>query len=237
MDSSIRPYTCRTYCSLAMSPTNKTPHMPQKPCMGAAASGSSIFSLRSNAHTPSKMNEATKPHKRAAAGSITEHPAVTETSPQSNPLQTAPGSHLPVLILRNKSDVIPPMAPDRVVQTAARPTISKSVLPWMASCEPGLNPNQPNHNVKVPITTSVIEWPSNPSVGLPFESKRPDRGPMMYAPTSPARPPTICTTPLPAKSIIPESRKGSSRKPVSQPSRDQIQCATTGYTKPLRKIE
>ena len=49
-----------------------------------------------------------------------------------------------------------------------------------------------------PRTTSVAEWPGM-SIGAPLESKRPRRGPTMMQPMRPVRPPTMCTTPEPAR--------------------------------------
>ena len=61
----------------------------------------------------------------------------------------------------------------------------------------------------------------------------------MAAPTKPATPPVMCTMPEPAKSSIPvlNMRGPFSRHGPSQPSVDQPQCTTTGYTKAVRKKE
>eukprot|EP00181_Compsopogon_caeruleus_P001035 CAMPEP_0184684674 /NCGR_PEP_ID=MMETSP0312-20130426/16276_1 /TAXON_ID=31354 /ORGANISM="Compsopogon coeruleus, Strain SAG 36.94" /LENGTH=69 /DNA_ID=CAMNT_0027138099 /DNA_START=93 /DNA_END=298 /DNA_ORIENTATION=- len=58
--------------------------------------------------------------------------------------------------------------------------------------------------MKVPKVQSVAECPGMGTT-LPSASNLPSRGPTMIAPMSPANPPTIWTTPLPAKSRYPES--------------------------------
>merc|ERR1711916_59126 len=79
------------------------------------------------------------------------------------------------------------------------------------------------------------------SLTTPF-SKRPRRGPTMIAPSMPDRPPTMCTTPEPAKSIMPTLLKTGSPVPGPlnaeiQPLVSHTQCTTTGYTHEVRKNE
>ena len=96
----------------------------------------------------------------------------------------------------------------------------------MPSVEPGLKPYQPNHRMKVPSTTRLALWPG---IGFTLPaSNRPMRGPSTVAPASAAAPPTMCTTPQPAKSTTPMPSIGSLEKAESQPSLLQIQCTTTG---------
>jgi len=52
-----------------------------------------------------------------------------------------------------------------------------------------------------PGTWSDADWPWN----LAGSSNRPMRGPRMAAATKAAMPPVMCTTPEPAKSIMPDS--------------------------------
>ena len=59
----------------------------------------------------------------------------------------------------------------------------------------------PNHKKKNPRVTSTVEWPGM-LLGLPFSSNRPIRGPRITAPTNAPVPPTMCTTPEPAKSFV-----------------------------------
>lgn len=96
--------------------------------------------------------------------------------------------------------MMPPAAPARVVVTAARPEVMAKLMLVMVMVDPGLKPYQPNHSSTVPSTTRVAEWPGM-STGLPLLSKRPMRGPTKMQPHMPLMPPTMCTTPEPAKSM------------------------------------
>mmetsp|Transcript_2117 Transcript_2117/g.3616 ORF Transcript_2117/g.3616 Transcript_2117/m.3616 type:complete len:233 (-) Transcript_2117:774-1472(-) len=227
------PYACVTYLPRAKNPTKSTPNTPQPPCMGAAERGSSMWNRSRRSQSASNRSAASTPHRTAAAGSSTEHPAVTETRPARMALQAAPRSQWPHFMRARNRPLMPPLAPARVVVTAVRPTISNKtvsspVSPMMANADPGLNPYHPNHSMNVPNTTSVIEWPWKFGAGLPSLPKRPLLGPIIMAPINPAMPPTACTTPLPAKSIMPESKRGSELNALRYPSSAQIQCTTTG---------
>mmetsp|Transcript_9779 Transcript_9779/g.21801 ORF Transcript_9779/g.21801 Transcript_9779/m.21801 type:complete len:200 (+) Transcript_9779:636-1235(+) len=199
--------------------------------MGAAHSGSSILSLRNSQHVPSKMQAPTKPAMMAAHGSSTCAPAVMDTKPTSTLLVTVSRSHALALKKPSIRPVSPPAAPDSVVHTAARPMTVADSIDVTTRTEPGLKPYQPNHRKHVPSTTRVAEWPGM-STGSPFESKRPMRGPTRIAPHMPEKPPTMCTTAEPAKSMKPQLSKGvpkvSSRQYPSQPGDDHTQCTTTG---------
>ena len=111
------------YSFLASRPTTKTPHIPQKPCMGAADSGSSMRRRRKSAHTASNRRVPTAPAISAAHGSSTWHPAVMETKPTRVPLHTASRSQARWRRKAEVSAVSVPAAPDSVVVTAARPTV------------------------------------------------------------------------------------------------------------------
>lgn len=50
-------------------------------------------------------------------------------------------------------------------------------------------------------------------------------------------PPVMCTTADPAKSIIPTPNSGLTLPELRNPLRDQIECATTGYTNPVKRTE
>mmetsp|Transcript_36817 Transcript_36817/g.80215 ORF Transcript_36817/g.80215 Transcript_36817/m.80215 type:complete len:202 (+) Transcript_36817:451-1056(+) len=199
-----------------------TPKAPQKPCMGAAPRGSSILSFSSIVLPRSKRTPESAPISRAAAGSTTEQPAVMPTSPERTPLHAWDRSQVLDLPKFHMSDDTPPAAAEMVVVTAVRDTVSTA--PLMASMEPGLNPYQPNHRIKVPSTTSVTECPWKLGLGEPSLWKRPLLGPMIAAPMSPAKPPVMCTTPLPAKSIMPLSHTSASGlNALNQPWEAQIQ--------------
>ena len=76
----------------------------------------------------------------------------------------------------------------------------------IASWEPPLNPNQPNHKIKVP---KVANGKFEPGIGLtlPSEPYLPFLAPRIIAPVSAAQPPTPCTIDEPAKSKNPASLK------------------------------
>mmetsp|Transcript_45008 Transcript_45008/g.115104 ORF Transcript_45008/g.115104 Transcript_45008/m.115104 type:complete len:202 (+) Transcript_45008:424-1029(+) len=185
----------------------RTPHMPQAPCMGAASSGSSMRNLRMAETAPKKISAPNAPAMMAAQGSRTAQPAVMETRPQSSPLQTSRRFHMPVRLNWKISAETPPAPAERVVVTATRPTTSALMALSISSMEPGLKPYQPNQRQNVPSTTSVAEWPGM-SCTTPSLSKRPMRGPTRAAPMRPAKPPVMCTTPLPAKSNRPVPSRG-----------------------------
>src|SRR3990170_5574658 len=96
-----------------------------------------------------------------------------------------------------------------------------------AIVEPGLNPNQPNHNTNTPMVAEVRLWPG---IGLTWPALLylPIRGPSIHAPVSAAQPPIECTTVDPAKSSMPIF--------ASQPP-PQIQCPPIGYMIPTIKKE
>ena len=128
---------------------------------------------------------------------------------------------------------MPPVAAARVVVTATLEAMAEA--PPIARVEPGLKPYHPTHKKKVPRTTKGMEWPlMGPGSSPP---NRPILGPKTQAPMPAAQPPTMCTTPQPAKSTTPTSSHGCILKAESQPVDDQTQCTTTGYTKPVRKAE
>ena len=76
----------------------------------------------------------------------------------------------------------------------------------MASCDPPLKPNQPNHNIKVP---NVANGKFDPGIGLTLQSSEylPFLAPKMIAPVRAAHPPTPWTIEEPAKSKNPASLK------------------------------
>ena len=88
-----------------------------------------------------------------------------------------------------------------------------------ASADPTLNPNQPNQSINTPSAPATIELPLIVK-GFPFSSYLPSLGPTTLIPAKAAKPPTICTTPEPAKSIKPRS--------PNQPCPLQTQCVTIG---------
>lgn len=97
-----------------------------------------------------------------------------------------------------------------------------------------MKPYQPNHRRKVPNTTSDALCPRK-ATDLPERSNLPIRGPSIKAPQRPAIPPTMWTTPEPAKSMAPDPKRRLPlvRVALAQPSLDHTQCDTMGYTKPV----
>src|SRR6266542_3408056 len=78
--------------------------------------------------------------------------------------------------------------------------IRNSPPPEAPRVEPGLNPNQPNARMKVPRRAIGMLWPGI-GFGFPSLLYLPIRG--AIAPARPTMPPTMWTTPLPAKSAAP----------------------------------
>ncbi len=126
------------------------------------------------------------------------HGAVIATRPASMPLASMLGSGLPNLVQTYSIAVKAPAAPASMVFTAM--TAMRRSPP--ASVEPALKPNQPNARMKVPATAIGMLWPGI-ALGVPSFVNLPIRGPSTIAPASAATPPTMCTTPEPAKSTWP----------------------------------
>jgi len=123
--------------------------------------------------------------------------------------------------------VSPPAAADIVVfmHTVC---ITKELSPVAPSADPPLNPYQPNQRMKVPSTTRPTLCGRNSSLSV-SGSKRPMRGPKKIAPYKPLIPPTMCTIPLPAKSVKPSA--------LTHPPDAHVQCTTTGYMNPIMHTE
>ena len=82
--------------------------------------------------------------------------------------------------------------------------------------DPQLNPYHPNQRMRVP-SAIIVGLDGGIGTGLP-STKRPVRGPTMIAPIKPATPPTMCTIPDPAKSIIPREVSLPDRRGRALPS-------------------
>src|SRR5262245_12922488 len=95
-------------------------------------------------------------------------------------------------------------------------TNATAVTPSATSCEPALNPNQPNHSSPAPSATSGTLCGLNVSLG------QPTRLPSTSARPSAAEPALMCTAVPPAKS--------SAWSVVAMKPPPQIQCATGTYT-------
>ena len=93
-----------------------------------------------------------------------------------------------------------PAAPARFVLTSTLLIATTSATLPRASCEPPLNPNQPNHRMKTPrVTVGTLDG----GVGRTVPSFRnlPRRAPTTSRPASAAQPPVPCTIVDPAKSL------------------------------------
>mmetsp|Transcript_15770 Transcript_15770/g.42385 ORF Transcript_15770/g.42385 Transcript_15770/m.42385 type:complete len:207 (+) Transcript_15770:696-1316(+) len=205
-----------------------SPHAPQAKCTALASTTSSTFKmLRTNEAQAVYTHAPTMPMGTADHGSTVAQPAVMDTRPARAPLSVCSRSRLCRMSLARARLVIAPAAAAIVVVAAARETTLPR--PMMPSAEPGLKPYQPTQRMKVPSAWSVAECPGI-SMTLPSASNLPRRGPTKKAPSSALRPPTMCTAPQPAKSIMPTPRKGvpGVRKGESQPWEDHCQCTTTG---------
>lgn len=185
------PFATRTN-ALAM-----TPHTPHAPCTANASSGSSTSRYFNNLDVLNYNSEDTAPIPTLITGLAASHPAVIPTSPDKNPLHVLPTDCVPFIHYAKKKAVNPPTAQDIHVFTAAICMVTL-FTPVAPSVDPLLNPNQPNHNIKLPsaITPELCGLNSSTLSG----SNLPIRAPSTTAPTRPHVPPTRCTTPEPAKS-------------------------------------
>src|SRR5665213_162232 len=150
--------------------------------------------------------------------------AVMATRPASIPLAIMPGSHFLVLTFIYNAAAKAPLALANIVLTAIT-EIRRSVP---ARVEPGLNPNQPNARMNVPIIAIGILWPGI-VLTVPPGPYLPIRGPITNAPAKAATPPTSCTTEEPAKSTWPCPKPKLVPNWDSQPP-PQTQLPKSGYT-------
>ena len=123
------------------------------------------------------------------------HGAVMATSPASMPLAIMPGSGLPVRLVIHSIAVIAPNAPAIAVFVATTANCTSED----ENVDAALKPNQPNSRMNVP-SMAIGMWCPGRARGLPSAPNLPMRGPSTVAPARAATPPTVCTTPLPAKS-------------------------------------
>ena len=95
-----------------------------------------------------------------------------------------------------------------------------------ANVDAALKPNQPNSRMKQP-SMAIGMWCPGSVLELPSSLYLPMRGPSTMAPARPATPPTVCTTPDPAKSTYPAPRPMESQVCDSQPP-PQVQAPKIG---------
>ena len=135
------------------------------------------------------------------------HGAVIATRPASTPLTDMLRSGLPSQIQFSAvADSSPMNAAVFVVMKMCAIAFASTAI-----VEPGLNPNQPSHSTKQPMTPDV-KLCGGIAFTLPSGPYLPRRGPRIRMPASAAQPPTLCTTVEPAKSQKP----ADARKPPPQ---------------------
>ena len=135
------------------------------------------------------------PITAAAHGSTKAHGAVMATRPASMPFTIMPGSGLPVLACMMNIAATAPNAAAIAVLVATMANCTSVA----AKVEAALKPNQPNSRMKQPSMAIGMWWPGS-VLADPSLLNLPMRGPSTMAPASAATPPTVCTTPEPAKS-------------------------------------
>ena len=129
------------------------------------------------------------PISTAPAGETKSQPAVTPTSPASTPFSVSDNDGFPNLNQLTTKAKKPPAHADKFVVRNTCEIAVWSVPVEAANCEPGLNPNQPNHKINTPRQANVRLWPG---IAFDFPSLPyfPKRGPKMAAPTKAIHPPT-----------------------------------------------
>ena len=87
---------------------------------------------------------------------------------------------------------------ERCVTAGSKPA-SREAPPEAAPVEPPLKAIHPTRRKRAPEAAMTRLWGVR-EFTTPFLPKRPSRGPMVQAMQKAATPPTMCTTPEPAKS-------------------------------------
>src|SRR2546422_268844 len=148
----------------------------------------------------------------SAAGAVT-YPAagVIPTRPTTAPVAAPTAVILPVRIESSTAHVSTAAAAALFVFTNA-----SAAVPFAASADPALKPNQPNHSRPAPIRTSATLG------GDSGMRRKTPRGPRNHAATGADTPALTCTTVPPAKSSAPIF--------CSQPPAPHTQCASGAYT-------
>ena len=154
-----------------------------------APTGSSTFAVFSKKRT---LNTTSTP---AANPIIMELKAETfaqgeviATKPANAPLKVMVASGFLNIIHAVNMAAIEPAAAAKLVLTAI-----EAVSAFAAVVLPGLNPNQPNHNINVPNAASVKLCPGI-ALGFPSAVYLPILGPRTTAPAKATHPPIECTT-------------------------------------------
>mmetsp|Transcript_80674 Transcript_80674/g.246611 ORF Transcript_80674/g.246611 Transcript_80674/m.246611 type:complete len:255 (+) Transcript_80674:235-999(+) len=182
-------------------PSATSPQKPVAPCTAKASTTSSTFNFFISMDAPWYTRPPKKPMKRASYGWTAAHPAVMATRPARMPLQKPPTSNFfgATSVARSTKTTKPATHGESVVFTATKPAELAVALSCIDPVLPGLKPYHPNQRKNVPRTQKGTLCASNSLAR--FSSQRPARGPTASAPTRAPMPPTMCTRPLPAKSL------------------------------------
>src|SRR5713226_2473482 len=148
----------------------------------------------------------------SAAGGVTNPAAgVMPTKPTTSPVAAPTAVAFPVRATSSAAPVT------RAIAAAVLVFVNASAaMPFAASAEPALKPNQPNHSSPAPSSTSGT------LCGTIAVRLKSFRGPSMAAATSADTPALMCTTVPPAKSSAPSL--------ASQPHDPHTQWASGSYT-------
>ena len=137
--------------STAKRPTQSVPNTPLKRWTGTAPTGSSIFSLSSSFTAQTTMIPARRPISSETGTVTNAHGAVMATRPARHPLIDMPSdglpSHIQLIAVADSSAMIPAVL---VVMKMCEIALASTAI-----VEPGLNPNQPSHSTKQPMTAEV----------------------------------------------------------------------------------
>ena len=156
------------------------PQAPHTPCTETAPTGSSILMRSKNSTANTTMTPAMAPMITAPQLLTLAHPAVIPTRPASTPLPVIATSGLPLTSQIVSMLATAPAAAASTVVTAIDVTTTSA-----ASCDPGLNPNQPTSRMNTPMMANGTEWPGI-ARGFPSGPYLPMRGPRISAPISAA---------------------------------------------------
>src|SRR5210317_2482090 len=123
----------------------------------------------------------------AANGDGAKGSAVIATKPPSAPFSIITTSVLPPMILVMKAFTMTPAHAARFVLIKILAIAVASAKVPNASCDPPLNPNQPNHNTKTPNVAKGIEEEAKGVRCAPL-TNLPNLGPNTIAPAKAAAP-------------------------------------------------
>ena len=171
--------------------TASVPQIPANKCAGTAPTTSSIFIENKSLVPKTTITPPTAPINIAAIGDGIKGSAVIATNPPIHPLSIWITSVLPNPNLVVKAAAITPPAPAKNVFINIVDTAIASTAVPIASCEPPLKPNQPNHKINIPIVTNGIDEAAKGfnGAGEPDFVNLPNLGPKIIAPANAAAPP------------------------------------------------